>query len=172
MRSALGLIALALGGCIGTPSPLAPGLGGTVGVPHFGVQTEARELPLRGQGFRRLRPKARTTGATRGWSRPSRPQLRPCSLPARRRCAARRRSVRQERRQGARSSLASQRPRRGSLVLRRDAGGAPVESPGFIHFGSDGLAPVGKEGDYLRLDVERQWLLVRELLSSKEAEVQ
>jgi penicillin-insensitive murein endopeptidase len=50
--------------------------------------------------------------------------------------------------------------------------GAPVESPGFIRFASDGLAKLGEEDRYLRLDVERQWLLVRALLLSKEADVQ
>jgi len=50
--------------------------------------------------------------------------------------------------------------------------GAPVVSPGFIHYGEDALAwdPKGKR--YLRFDVEREWLLVRALLEDPDARVQ
>ena len=40
-------------GCLGTPSPLAPGLAGSVGWPYHGVQTGAVELPEAG-GIRML----------------------------------------------------------------------------------------------------------------------
>jgi penicillin-insensitive murein endopeptidase len=45
-----------------------------------------------------------------------------------------------------------------------------VRSPGFIQLGSDGIAR--HNGAYYRLDVERQWLLIRELLLSPHVEVQ
>jgi penicillin-insensitive murein endopeptidase len=44
--------------------------------------------------------------------------------------------------------------------------GTPVRSPGFIPFGPDGLARVGETTEYVRFDVERNWLLVRELVTS------
>src|SRR6185312_17499253 len=50
--------------------------------------------------------------------------------------------------------------------------GAPVESPGFVHFGSDGLAFDEAHHRYLRLDVERQWLLAKSLLEDPEARIQ
>jgi penicillin-insensitive murein endopeptidase len=56
------------------------------------------------------------------------------------------------------------------LFYMTDPAGAPVRSPGFVHVGSDGLAEFA--GDYLRLDVERQWLLTKALLTSDLVEVQ
>jgi penicillin-insensitive murein endopeptidase len=52
------------------------------------------------------------------------------------------------------------------------ADGASVDSPGFIHVGADGLARDEAHGRWLRLDVEREWLLVRSLLEDPEARVQ
>ena len=52
--AALGLALLATG-CFGTPTPLAPGVGGSVGAPHHGVLTEGAELPPEGTGFVRYR---------------------------------------------------------------------------------------------------------------------
>ncbi len=49
--------------------------------------------------------------------------------------------------------------------------GVPVASPGFVHVGADGLAREA-HGRWLRLDVERQWLLVRALLEDPQARVQ
>ena len=50
--------------------------------------------------------------------------------------------------------------------------GAPVESPGFVHFGADGLARDEAHARWLRLDVARQWLLARALLEDPEARIQ
>jgi penicillin-insensitive murein endopeptidase len=50
--------------------------------------------------------------------------------------------------------------------------GAPTPSPGFIHYGPDGLAWDEASGRYLRFDVEREWLLVRALLLDPEARVE
>ncbi|HEU5073272.1 MAG TPA: murein endopeptidase, partial [Polyangiaceae bacterium] len=56
------------------------------------------------------------------------------------------------------------------LFYMTTPGGAPVRTPGFVPVGNDGLAEIGTE--YFRFDVERQWLLVKELLTSPIIEVQ
>src|SRR5688572_25185598 len=61
---ALGVLAKL--GCFATPTPLAPGLAGSVGWPHHGVQTGAVELPERGPGFARYR-----TQGSYYWGQPS-----------------------------------------------------------------------------------------------------
>jgi penicillin-insensitive murein endopeptidase len=51
-------------------------------------------------------------------------------------------------------------------------GGVPVDSPGFVHVGADGIAEDEAHDRWLRLDVEREWLLVRALLEDPQARVQ
>src|SRR3954469_23323119 len=54
----LASIAAALGvltGCIGSPSPLAPGVHGSIGVPNRGCLTGGAALSDRGEGFERFR---------------------------------------------------------------------------------------------------------------------
>ena len=53
-RLLLSLLPLCVSGCVGVPTPLAPGQQGSVGVPHSGVQTDAVQLPTRGEGFVRI----------------------------------------------------------------------------------------------------------------------
>src|SRR3954468_24982096 len=68
MRTAVGRVSMlgfALAGCFSAPTPLAPGLTGSVGMPNSGVQTGAIELPEHGSGFARYRPKGRNH-----WGRP------------------------------------------------------------------------------------------------------
>ncbi len=53
--------------------------------------------------------------------------------------------------------------------------GVPIQSPGFVRFGADGLAliPDRLGGPYfVRLDVAREWLLVKALVTSPDANVQ
>ncbi len=50
--------------------------------------------------------------------------------------------------------------------------GAPVHSPGFISVDADGLAWDFARGRYVRFDVEREWLLIRALLTDASARVQ
>ncbi len=50
--------------------------------------------------------------------------------------------------------------------------GAPLESPGFVHFGADGLAHDEARDRWLRLDLAREWLLVKALLEDPEARIQ
>ncbi len=50
--------------------------------------------------------------------------------------------------------------------------GVPVESPGFVAVDTDGLAFDKVHQRFLRFDVEREWLLVRALLTDESARVQ
>jgi penicillin-insensitive murein endopeptidase len=160
-------------GCFATPTPLAPGLHGSVGVPHHGVQTGAKELPRSGPGFVRYRP-----FGSAYWGRPA-------LVDAIERAAAR---VAEDMPGGAPLVLGDLSARSGGRVPRhnshrsgRDAdllwylttpAGAPVKNPGFIQVLSDGLAVVPETGDYLRLDVPRQWALLKALLTDPTVEVQ
>lgn len=58
------------------------------------------------------------------------------------------------------------------LLYMMDLEGRPVASPGFIAVGTDGLAwdPLTKR--FLRWDIERQWLLVRHLVTNDAARIQ
>ena len=58
------------------------------------------------------------------------------------------------------------------LLYVTTIGGASVPSPGFIHVGPDGLAWDAAHKRYLRLDVERQWWLVKTLLEDENSRVQ
>jgi penicillin-insensitive murein endopeptidase len=50
--------------------------------------------------------------------------------------------------------------------------GASIRNPTFVHIGSDGLAPVPNTDRFVRLDVPRQWLLIKALLTSSAIDVQ
>jgi len=53
--------------------------------------------------------------------------------------------------------------------------GEPVPSPGFYKFGPDGLAFIPPERGgpkYVRLDVAREWLLIKTLMTAPDANVQ
>ena len=68
MRAFIGISlasAMLTPGCFSAPTPLAPGLAGSVGMPNHGVQTGAVELPKTGKGFQRYRPKGQNH-----WGRP------------------------------------------------------------------------------------------------------
>lgn len=165
-------LALALGGCFHAPTPLAPGLAGSVGVPNSGVQTDAVELPARGEGFVRYRPKGR-----HHWGRPH-------LVRALERIAA---EVDRElpgsvlvvgdlaaRAGGKIPGHASHRTGRDVdlLFYTLTPAGAPIPSPGFVRFEGDGLAVVPESGDYVRFDVPRNWLLVKKLVTDPEIGVQ
>jgi penicillin-insensitive murein endopeptidase len=160
-------------GCFNSPTPLAPGLGGTVGAPNNGVLTEAIELPVRGEGFVRYRPQS------------SHYFGRPALVRALETAAS---SVARARPGGAPLSIGDLSAATGGRIPGHDShrtgrdvdllfmvttpAGASVPSPGFVRFGGDGLAYVQESGQYVRLDVERQWLLLRSLLTSSEIGVQ
>lgn len=170
--TALSLMSFSAWGCMGTPTPLAPGLGGSVGWPHHGVQTGAVELPEAGPGFVRYR---KVGGFN--WGQPGLVQAV----------------------QAAALEVQTALPGGGPLVVgdlsARDGGqvvrhathrsgrdvdllwymttpeGAPIENAHFVQLGSDGLGR-SPEGGFVQLDVAREWLLVKSLLSSKQIDAQ
>ena len=160
-------------GCFGTPTPLAPGLTGSVGWPHHGVQTGAIELPERGPGFARYRSKG-----SYYWGQPS--------LVHGIEDAARRVSVALP--EGAPLLVGDISAKQGGRIARhyshrsgRDVDllwyvttpeGASIRNPTFVRLGADGLGRVPQVGGYVRLDVPRQWELIKALLTSPHIEVQ
>lgn len=163
----------ALSGCFSTPTPLAPGLHGTVGVPSRGVLTESQELPVRGQGFVRYRP-----GSNHYFGRP---RLVHALVAA----AA---SVTRRAPGGAPLFIGDLSAQTGGRIAGHDSHrtgrdvdllflvtspeGVPVPSPGFVRFESDGLAHEEGTSNYVRLDVDREWWLLRSLLTDPEIGVQ
>jgi penicillin-insensitive murein DD-endopeptidase len=159
--------------CLSTPTPLAPGLGGTVGVPNQGVLTDAEELPVRGDGFVRYRPKS------------SHYFGRPRLVHALEKAAA---DVTRQAPGGAPLSIGDLSAKTGGRIPGHDShrsgrdvdllflvmtpSGIPVSSPGFVRFEGDELALVPDTKDYLRIDIDREWLLLRSLLTSPEIGVQ
>ncbi len=163
----------ALPGCFSTPSPLAPGLRGSVGVPNQGVLTEAEELPVRGEGFVRYRPLS-----THYFGRPR-------LVHALEAAAA---DVARKAPGGAPLYIGDLSAKTGGRIPGHDShrsgrdvdllflvmtpSGAPVPSPGFVRFEGDGLALPQGSKDYIRIDIDREWLLLRSLLTSQEIGVQ
>jgi penicillin-insensitive murein endopeptidase len=173
------LCAPALAACMGTPTPLAPGVSGSVGAPHRGVQTGAVELPQEGTGFVRYRK-----FGTSNWGNPR--------LVAALEEAAR--TVHDEIPGGAplvigdlSAEYGGKIPRHQSHRTGRDVdlpwlvttpGGAPIQNPGFVPIGADGLAALEDQGGsrtgegYVRLDLAREWLLLKSLLGSPRIQVE
>jgi penicillin-insensitive murein endopeptidase len=136
------------------------------------VQTDAVELPAQGKGYTRYRPKGNNH-----WGRPH-------LVSALTRIAA---EMEDElpgsplvigdlgaRSGGKIPGHASHRSGRDVdlLFYTLTPAGAPIASPGFVRFEADALAVVPDSGDYVRLDVPRQWLLVKKLLNDAEISVQ
>lgn len=162
--ASVGAAAFAAAGCFSAPSPLAPGVGGSVGAPQHGVLTDAIELPASGRGWVRFRPHgqhhfgtaalveavqraAATVGETRGGE-----PLVVGDLSARH--------------GGKIPGHRSHRTGRDVdlLFFTTTPEGAPVRSPGFLHFSADGLARVQGTDGYVRFDVPRNWALVEALV--------
>jgi penicillin-insensitive murein endopeptidase len=167
-----GVSALVLAGCFSAPTPLAPGLWGSVGMPNSGVQTDAIELPEQGKGFARYRPKGHNH-----WGRPR-------LVSALERITS---EIDDELPGGTLvigdlgARTGGQIPGHASHRSGRDVdllfyaltpAGAPLPSPGFVRYEADGLAVVPGEEDYVRLDVAREWLLVKKLVTDREIGVQ
>jgi penicillin-insensitive murein DD-endopeptidase len=182
-RPRLGLLAclaalapLAHAGCASVPSPLAPQVRGSVGLPALGVLTDAVELPTRGPGFRKLRPWSKTYFGT------------PSLVGALTDAAARLDRVDRGSppllvgdiagpRGGPLSGHHSHRTGRDVdlLFFYTTPAGVPIDAPGFVRVGADGLARVPEEQGgplWVRLDVPRSWALVRALLEQRRAEVE
>ncbi len=58
------------------------------------------------------------------------------------------------------------------LLFATTLSGAPVASPGFVRFDSDGLGWDEEHQRFLRLDVARTWLLVKALVEDSEARIE
>jgi penicillin-insensitive murein endopeptidase len=168
-------LALAAGvgliGCARSPTPLYPPLAGSIGVPHRGVLTGAVELSAEGTGYRFFRNNDRHHALARFAK----------ALAA---AAAR---VENERPGGTlvigdlsaehggrlMPHLSHRSGRDADLLLYAlTVGGAPIASPGFVHYGPDGLAWDEANRRFCRFDVEREWLLIRALLEDPQARIQ
>jgi penicillin-insensitive murein endopeptidase len=153
-------------GCFGTPTPLAPGLAGSVGLPHHGVQTGAIELPESGLGFARFR----NEGGYH-WGQPA--------LVNGLREAAR--QVELVLPGGAPLVVGDLSAQYGGKIARHhshrsgrdvdllwyvtEPDGASIQNSSFVRLGRDGTGRIAGRGD-VRLDVPRQWQLIKALLSS------
>jgi penicillin-insensitive murein DD-endopeptidase len=172
VRAARSLPALMLAGCFGTPSPLAPGLAGSVGWPHHGVQTGAIELPDDGPGFVRYRD--------HGGYHWGQPALVNGIVEAAR-------TVHEAFPGGAPLVVGDLSARHGGQITRHQShrsgrdvdllwyvttpDGRPIRNPSFTQLERDGTARAPGYG-YVRLDVPREWLLIKSLLGSAQLEVQ
>jgi penicillin-insensitive murein endopeptidase len=166
------LSTLSLCGCLGTPTPLSPGLAGSVGWPHHGVQTGAVELPESGPGFVRYR---KIGGFN--WGQPALVEAIEAAALA----------VQAALPGGGPLVVGDLSARGGGQVVRhathrsgRDVDllwyvttpeGAPIENARFVQLGADGLGRSPDNG-YVRLDVAREWLLVKNLLRSERIDAQ
>jgi penicillin-insensitive murein endopeptidase len=168
---AAGLASIA---CAGTPTPLAPGVRGSVGVPHRGVITHAARLGDRGDGWKRLRD----DGARWGH-----PRLVAAIEHAAREVARARPGGAPvvvgdlgNRWGGEASGHRSHRTGRDAdiLLYSMTTSGQSVRTPGFVRFGPDGLAQTrGNDTPrFVRIDLDRQWLFVRALVTAPEANIQ
>jgi penicillin-insensitive murein endopeptidase len=163
--------ALLVVGCIRAPSPLTPERRGSIGLPHRGSLSSPASLPDRGYGLARLRKDERRFGTPR--------LIRAIERAAHEVAKSRPGSVLVvgdlSVRQGGRlpPHLSHRSGRDADLLLYVETpGGAMVTSPGFIHFGADGLAWDPKGERYLRFDVAREWTLIKTLVEDDEARVQ
>jgi penicillin-insensitive murein endopeptidase len=169
----MGIVLALCSACLGTPTPLAPNVSGSVGLPHVGVQTHAVELPPRGNGYRRYRLKgdaywaqpelvrAVQTVAARVQARfPGAPELMLGDLSARHGGKIARHN---SHRSGRDVDL---------LWAVSTPSGKPVLNPGFLRIASDGLAHDPDSGGVYRLDIERQWYTIKAFLELEEVDVQ
>jgi penicillin-insensitive murein endopeptidase len=172
MKRALCLLfALVAGGC-STPSPVAPGLHGSIGLPHSGFLTDSVELPKEGKGF-----KWKST-ADHHWGLPRMVAMiedaagqvdaaRPSSQPL---------FVGDISAKGGGQLMPKHRSHRTGrdvdlLFFLTTIEGIPIPNPAFVNIGADGLG-VSETGHFVRFDVDREWLLIRGIVSSKDAHVQ
>jgi penicillin-insensitive murein endopeptidase len=163
---------LATTACSRMPSPLTPTLHGSVGLPYQGVLAGGVELPPQGPGYKIIKPPGRNFGtpslvstieyaaAEVARQRPG-PPLHVGDLSARN--------------GGQITNHRSHRSGRDADLLYyvTTVSGAPIESLGFVPFGSDSLAQAqaGPQRIYIRFDLERNWLLVKSLVTAPSSEM-
>ena len=172
LRRSTALAALvALSGCARAPSPLYPCYEGSIGTPSKGVLTASAELPKSTGSLHWLTSGERHFGLPRFVSAIERAADRVAKS-----------------REGADLTVGDLSAKTGGQLLPhlshrtgRDADlllylttleGAPVKTPTWIHIGNDGLGWDPDAKRFLRLDVEREWLLVKSLLEDDQARVQ
>jgi penicillin-insensitive murein endopeptidase len=170
---AIALAGLAgLAGCVRAPSPLVPAWRGSIGAPNHGVLTDGAELRPVAGGLRWLRSNDRHWGLPRFAQAIERaaaevtrqkPGAALCVGDLSIRAGGGPLSPHFSHRSGVDADL---------LFYVTTLDGAPVDSPGFIHFAADGIARDEALGRWLRLDVEREWLLVKALVEDPDARVQ
>jgi penicillin-insensitive murein endopeptidase len=151
---------------------LTPAWQGSIGTPNRGVLTAGAEVPKDAPGLRWLRGNDRHWGLPRFTNAIARAAARVASE-----------------RPGARLTVGDLSTPAGGgplsphfshrsgmdadlLFYVTTLGGTPVDSPGFVHVGADGLAEDEAHGRFLRFDVEREWLLVEALLEDPQARIQ
>lgn len=173
VRTLIGLFGAAmLAGCARAPSPLTPAWRGSIGSPNRGVLVAGEQVPRDAEGIRWLRHN------DRHWATPR-------FAAALERAAA---TVARES-PGAHLLLGDLSTPTGGgplaphfshrsgvdadlLFYVTTLDGIPVDSPGFIHVGADGLARDEAHGRWLRIDLAREWRLVRALVEDTDARVQ
>lgn len=168
------LVVLAARGACGCsiPSSLTPQFQGSVGVPHAGFLTNGVELPKQGKGYV-WRSKAdhhyglprtvaivREAAAVVASERPNTPPLYVGEISAK----------------GGGALMPKHRSHRTGrdvdlMFMMSTPSGAPIAGDDFVKFGPDGLG-VDPDGKFVRFDVDRQWRLVRALVTSDKAHVQ
>jgi penicillin-insensitive murein endopeptidase len=164
-------LACCVWGCARAPSPLWPAFDGSIGMTHRGVLAHGAELPKAGDGYRFLRDNGRHFATARF----ARVIERAAAYVAKERPGATLVIGDISSKTGGRSlPHFSHRSGRDAdlLFYWLTPDGAPVSEHGFLHVEPDGLAWDEAHERFLRFDVEREWLLVRELLSDDEARVQ
>jgi penicillin-insensitive murein DD-endopeptidase len=155
------LLPLVVLGCARAPSPLSPLVGGSIGSANRGRLTDAAGLRHddHHHGLPRFVTAIERAAATVARSRPG-AVLSVGDISA----------------AGGGTLMPHLSHRSGRdadlLLYLTTLDGAPVESPGFVHVGPDGLAWDDKGKRFLRFDVEREWLLVKTLVEDPEARVQ
>ena len=165
-------IALACGnfGCT-IPSSLTPQIGGSMGMTHRGYLWNGEELAARGPGYAFLRDNGRHVALARFAD-----AITAAAVEVDREASPSTLIIGDLSARNGGASLPHLSHRNGrdaDLVLfATTLDGAHVESPGFIHFEADGLARDEKNHRFLRVDVEREWLLVKTLIENPEARIQ
>jgi penicillin-insensitive murein endopeptidase len=165
-------VAALLGGCVDVPSPLVPRSAGSFGLPHHGVVTGAVPMPKKGTGYVLFRDDGVRYGVPRlvdtiGFAAKKVATERPGSPPLVVGDLSERFGGPTERHRSHRSGRDAD-----LLYFVMTPEGAPVRSPGFVRFGPDGLAETPKKGTFVRLDVDRTWLLVKALLTAPDTDIQ
>jgi penicillin-insensitive murein DD-endopeptidase len=168
---ALSLTGFAICACAAAPSPLTPQWVGSIGAPARGVLTGGRQVRV-AEGLTWLRANGRR------WALPRFAQAieRAAALVARERPGGTLSVGDLSAPSGGGPALPHFSHRSGVdadlLFYVSSLDGAPTRSPGFIHVGADGLARSADDGRWLRLDVEREWLLIKALVEDPQARVE